>query len=126
MLPVSAFQVYRTDRCYSVAQSRPSCPECRQSGSLPCPRLSICLTKIGSRLTDNFRRLEVLAQGATIFGTDLLTLCSGTRDQQDMWTYHPQNQSPAAWQEMIEGMQRALDIAMNMTSISELSRRSLT
>jgi sugar phosphate isomerase/epimerase len=63
------------------------------------------------RLTDNFRRLKVLAQGATIFGTDLLTLCSGTRNQQDMWTYHPQNQSPAAWQEMVEGMRRALEIA---------------
>jgi len=63
------------------------------------------------RLTDNFRRLKVLAQGASIFGTDLLTLCSGTRNQQDMWTYHPQNQSPAAWQEMVEGMRRALEIA---------------
>ena len=63
------------------------------------------------RLTDNFRRLKVLAEGATIFGTDLLTLCSGTRNQQDMWTYHPQNQSPAAWQEMVEGMRRALEIA---------------
>lgn len=63
------------------------------------------------RLTDNFRRLKVLAQGATIFGADLLTLCSGTRNQQDMWTYHPQNQSPAAWQEMVEGMRRALEIA---------------
>ncbi len=63
------------------------------------------------RLTDNFRRLKVLAQGATIFGTDLLTLCSGTRNQHDMWTYHPQNQSSAAWQEMVEGMRRALEIA---------------
>src|SRR5271165_3954478 len=63
------------------------------------------------RLTDNFRRMKVLAQGATIFGTDLLTLCSGTRNQQDMWAYHPQNRSPAAWQEMVDGMRRALEIA---------------
>jgi sugar phosphate isomerase/epimerase len=64
-----------------------------------------------SRLADNFRRLELLAQGATILGTDLLTLCSGTRDQQDMWTYHPENQSPAAWRDMTDSMQRALAIA---------------
>ncbi len=64
------------------------------------------------RLLDNFRRLEVLAQGAIILGTDLLTLCSGTRNQQDMWTYHPQNQSPEAWQEMIDAMQQALEIAV--------------
>ncbi len=65
------------------------------------------------RLSDNFRRLEVLAQGAIILGTDLLTLCSGTRNQQDMWTYHPQNQSPEAWQEMIDAMQQGLEIAVD-------------
>jgi sugar phosphate isomerase/epimerase len=64
------------------------------------------------RLLDNFRRLEVLAQGAIILGTDLLTLCSGTRNQRDLWTYHPQNQSPEAWQEMIDAMQQALEIAV--------------
>src|SRR5260370_41435707 len=47
------------------------------------------------RLADNFRRLELLAQGAAILGPDLVTLCSGTRYQQDMWTYHPENQSHA-------------------------------
>lgn len=64
------------------------------------------------RLADNFRRLKVLAQGAAILGTNLLTLCSGTRNQHDMWTYHPQNQSPEAWQEMIDAMHRALEIAV--------------
>jgi sugar phosphate isomerase/epimerase len=64
------------------------------------------------RLADNFRRLELLAQGATILGTDLVTLCSGTRYQQDMWTYHPGNQSAAAWRDMTDAMQRALDIAI--------------
>src|SRR5260370_4598717 len=61
------------------------------------------------RLADNFRRLELLAQGATILGTDLVTLCSGTRCQQDMWTYHPGNQSPAAWRAMTQRSQRALE-----------------
>ena len=64
-----------------------------------------------SHHTDNFRRLKILAQAATILGTDLLTVCTGTRNQQDMWAYHPQNQSSAAWQEMIDGMRRALDVA---------------
>jgi sugar phosphate isomerase/epimerase len=61
-----------------------------------------------SRLTDNFRRLKVLAEAARILGTDLLTLCTGTRNEQDMWAYHPENQSSAAWQEMINAMR--LDI----------------
>ena len=64
------------------------------------------------RLASNFQRLELLAQGALILGTDLLTLCSGTRNQQDMWTYHPENRSSAAWQEMVNAMQRALEIAI--------------
>jgi len=64
------------------------------------------------RLRDNFRRLEVLAQGAVILDTDLLTLCSGTRNQEDMWTYHPENQSSVAWQEMIDAMRRALEVAI--------------
>ena len=34
-----------------------------------------------SRLADNFRSLQVVAQGAAILGTNLLTLCSGTRNQ---------------------------------------------
>ena len=65
------------------------------------------------RLEDNFRRLEVLAQGAVILGTDLLTLCSGTRNQEDLWSYHPENHSSAAWQEMIAAMRRALEVAVN-------------
>jgi sugar phosphate isomerase/epimerase len=64
-----------------------------------------------SRLADNFRRLQVLAQGAEILGTNLLTLCSGTRNQQDMWTYHPENEAPEAWQDMTNGIQQALAIA---------------
>src|SRR5438552_10734453 len=64
------------------------------------------------RLADNFRRLDLLAQGATVLGTNLLTLCSGTRYQQDMWTYHPGNQTPAAWRDMTDAMRRALDIAI--------------
>jgi len=29
-----------------------------------------------------------------------------------MWTYHPENRSSAAWQEMVNAMQRALEIAI--------------
>jgi sugar phosphate isomerase/epimerase len=64
-----------------------------------------------SRLADNFRRLQVLAQGAAILGTNLLTLCTGTRNQQDMWAYHRQNETREAWQDMTEGIQQALVIA---------------
>ena len=64
-----------------------------------------------SRWADNFRRLELLAQGAAILGTDLLTMCSGTRNQQDVWTYHVENQAPEAWRDMTDAMHKALSIA---------------
>ena len=64
------------------------------------------------RLASNFQRLELLAQGAVILGTDLLTLCSGTRNQQDMWAHHHENRSSAAWPEMVGAMQRALEVAI--------------
>jgi sugar phosphate isomerase/epimerase len=65
-----------------------------------------------ARLKENFRRLKRLAQGAAILGTDLLTLCSGTRHQEDMWTYHPENRSAAAWEAMLSGMRQALEVAI--------------
>jgi sugar phosphate isomerase/epimerase len=65
-----------------------------------------------ARLNENFRRLKRLAQGAAILDTDLLTLCSGTRYQEDMWTYHPQNGSPAAWEAMLSRMRQALEVAV--------------
>ena len=43
------------------------------------------------------RRLGVLAAHAVELGTDLLTLCTGTRNPDNMWADHPQNGSPDAW-----------------------------
>ena len=55
-----------------------------------------------------FRRLEWLASAAAMLGTRVLTLCSGTRDPDDMWRFHPDNQTPAAWNDLITGMATAL------------------
>ena len=41
---------------------------------------------------DGLRRLEELAAGCAGLGTSLITLCTGTRDPQDMWRHHPQNE----------------------------------
>lgn len=44
----------------------------------------------------NLRRLRVLAAACKGLGTEVITLCTGTRDPHDMWRYHPDNGSPAA------------------------------
>jgi sugar phosphate isomerase/epimerase len=57
------------------------------------------------------RQLEVLAANAHAFGTDLLTLCTGTRSTESMWRNHPDNETEEAWADMRASMTRALAIA---------------
>ena len=56
-------------------------------------------------------QLQVLAASAHPFGTDLLTLCTGTRSTESMWRYHPDNASDEAWADMRATMERAIAIA---------------
>ena len=60
---------------------------------------------------DGLRRLGVLAANASALGTDLLTLCTGTRNPHNMWRDHPQNNSPAAWQDLLAAMEQAVALA---------------
>ena len=62
-------------------------------------------------LEANFRRLEILAQACAALGTDVITLCTGTRDQRYMWRAHPDNGTAAAWQDVVASMRRIADIA---------------
>lgn len=53
-------------------------------------------------------RLPVLAEAATFLECPVLTLCTGTRDPEDMWRVHPDNASPAAWRDLRLGIDSAL------------------
>jgi len=57
------------------------------------------------------RRLAVLAAACRRLGTSVITLCTGTRDADDKWRYHPDNASPEAWRDLVVAMQTALQIA---------------
>ena len=57
------------------------------------------------------RRLEVLASRAAEFGTDLLTLCTGTRNPDNMWQDHPQNSTAEAWKDLLAAMEQAVALA---------------
>ena len=56
-------------------------------------------------------RLGALAARAADLGTDLLTLCTGTRDPHNMWADHPQNGSPEAWSDLLAAIEPALALA---------------
>lgn len=56
-------------------------------------------------------QLQVLAANAHAFGTDLLTLCTGTRSTQSIWRNHPDNGTDEAWADMRSTMEQAIAIA---------------
>jgi sugar phosphate isomerase/epimerase len=56
-------------------------------------------------------RLDVLAGSARAMGVDLITLCTGSRNTENMWHRHSDNDSEAAWTDLLESMTRALEIA---------------
>jgi sugar phosphate isomerase/epimerase len=57
------------------------------------------------------RRLRVLAEACPQLGTSKIHLCTGTRDRENMWRRHPDNDLPAAWQDMAACVREAADIA---------------
>ena len=60
---------------------------------------------------DGLRRLRVLASACGRVGTSVITLCTGTRDPNSMWRRHPDNDSLEAWNDLVETMHQALQIA---------------
>lgn len=55
--------------------------------------------------------LDVIARAASAMGTDFITLCTGTRNTEDMWRGHPDNSSAAAWNDLRAAMESAVGIA---------------
>jgi sugar phosphate isomerase/epimerase len=66
---------------------------------------------IRERREVGMRRLEQLAGACALLGTKMITLCTGTRDPDDMWRGHPANSRPDAWTDLLEAMDQALAIA---------------
>jgi sugar phosphate isomerase/epimerase len=58
-----------------------------------------------------FARLRVLAQAAPELGTNVITLCTGTRDPENMWAAHPENDTEGAWNDLLHSIEMALSIA---------------
>lgn len=59
----------------------------------------------------NVQRLKTLAFACRALGTQVITICTGTRDAHDMWRWHPDNASPAAWASLLDTLDQALPIA---------------
>ncbi|MBX5168470.1 sugar phosphate isomerase/epimerase [Rhizobium sp. NZLR1b] len=57
------------------------------------------------------RKLATLAERCVGMSTGLITLCTGTRDSIDQWKAHADNNTPAAWRDLLEAMEAAVTIA---------------
>lgn len=60
---------------------------------------------------DGLRRLNVLAQACAALGTSIITLCTGTRNADNLWHPHPGNASAEAWFDLRASMDEAIAIA---------------
>ncbi len=63
------------------------------------------------RRRDGLRRLGVIAAACARLGTNVITLCTGTRDPDDLWRRHPDNDSPEAWHDLLVTLTKALTTA---------------
>ncbi len=57
------------------------------------------------------RRLAAIASRARELGTSLIALCTGTRNPDNMWHTHPDNDTPEAWDDLVATAHKALNIA---------------
>jgi len=57
------------------------------------------------------RWLRAVAEASPQWGASKIPICTGTRDRENMWRRHPDNDSPAAWQDMVACVREATDIA---------------
>ena len=56
-------------------------------------------------------RLATIAAAAAAMGAQLVTLCTGTRDPDDPWRAHRDNDAPEAWRDLLAAMEIALGAA---------------
>ncbi len=56
-------------------------------------------------------RLRVLVSACKPLGVPAVTLCTGTRDPEDMWRRHPDNDTASAWHDLLDRMRVAVKAA---------------
>ncbi len=63
------------------------------------------------RRREGLHKLGIIAAACEPVGTSLITLCTGTRDPENMWRRHKDNDSADAWRDLTVSMTKALTIA---------------
>ncbi len=64
-----------------------------------------------SKRDAGLQMLRAVAANCAALGTSVITLCTGSRDPESMWRAHPDNNTSAAWDDLVESMGQALAVA---------------
>ena len=60
---------------------------------------------------EGIRRFDVLCSAAKELGADYISLCSGTRNPDNLWAPHPDNDTEDAWEDMLDTVTRCTELA---------------
>ena len=60
---------------------------------------------------EGVKRFALLTEAAEILGAKYISLCSGTRYAEHLWTYSPENHTTGAWNDMLDTIKRAVELA---------------
>ena len=60
---------------------------------------------------EGIRRFEILCRAAKELGAKYISLCSGTRNADHLWSPHPDNDTQEAWDDMLDTVSRCTKIA---------------
>ena len=63
------------------------------------------------RRREAMQRLCGLIRATSSFGANRVALCTGTRDPDNMWRWHPANDDAETWQDLCDSMGEALQVA---------------
>jgi sugar phosphate isomerase/epimerase len=80
------------------------------------PSISATYNVIGldteRRVAETALAARLIRRARTLLGVEAVTLCTGTRDPEDIWRAHPDNAKPEAWRDL----RATLDVLMDAAS----------
>ena len=102
---------------YHISASLPSLSEIRKE--LDARKITISALSGTYNMIDpdvekrhaGLHKLRSVAEQCETLGTSVITLCTGSRDPQSMWRAHPDNNTASAWKDLVESMEKALEVA---------------
>lgn len=60
---------------------------------------------------EGLRRFTILVEASAVLGAKYISLCSGSRNVEQLWTWSSENGTDEAWADMYETMLRAVEMA---------------